>query len=80
MLRKRYADRVTLLYESAERISAKKKTVDPCVREGLCAATAKLPDPLDEVLNETRLWTGVPASKLLAVLLNGLDERFSGTV
>ena len=42
-------------------------------------ATAALPGGIEDVVNERFLLTGVPAKNVLAVLYNGLDERFCGT-
>ena len=39
--------------------------------QALRMATAALPECLDPVLSEARLWTGVPATFLLSVLTNG---------
>ena len=39
--------------------------------QALRTATAALPECLDPVLSEARLWTGVPATFLLSVLTNG---------
>ena len=41
------------------------------IAQALRAATAALPECLDPVLSEARLWTGVPATFLLSVLTNG---------